>query len=44
MLVFLLSLALGKGREEIHSLSCLEVMLSEDSVSLGTFTGFLDKN
>lgn len=42
--VFLLALASGRRRSEIHALSCSEVQFSGDSVSLGMFPGFLAKN
>lgn len=42
--VFLLALASGRRRSEIHALSYSEVQFSEDLVSLDTFPGFLAKN
>lgn len=42
--VFLLALASGRRRSELHALSFSDVQFSEHSVSLSTFPGFLAKN
>ena len=38
------ALALGRRRSKIHSLVHSDIEFSENSVSLGTFPGFLAKN
>ena len=42
--IFLLALASGRRRSELHAFSVSHVQFSEHSVSLSTFPGFLAKN